>query len=106
MFRKKLVLVALVALLVLGLQSITQGSLIAGQGSKPAFVPNEVLVNFHAGITPSDIATFYAEHGLVEKKRLGARPGQVSRLRLVQVKPGRMNYPQPLHQYSGTRHTG
>ena len=65
MFRKKLVLVALVALLVLGLQSITQGSLVAGQSSKPAFVPNEVLVKFHAGVSPSEIATFYAKHGLV-----------------------------------------
>lgn len=51
MFRKKLVLVTLMALLVLGLQSITQGSLMAGQSLKPPFVVNQVLVNFQPGVT-------------------------------------------------------
>ena len=64
-----------------------------GRPEAPAFVDNQVLVNFQPGVTTADIATFYAKHDLVELQRLGAAPGRVSRLRLAQIKPGKMTDP-------------
>ena len=90
MIRRELVLVALIALLVLGLQSVMQPPVAADRGGKPPFVANEVLVNFQPGVSTADIATFYAKYGLLEMERLGAAPGDVSTLRLARAKPGKM----------------
>ena len=90
MIRRELVLVVfLIALLVLGLQSVMQPPVAADRGGKPPFVANEVLVNFQPGVSTADIATFYAKYGLLEMERLGAAPGDVSTLRLARAKPGK-----------------
>jgi len=46
-----------------------------------------VLVSFQPGVTTPNIATFYAEHHLVEKKRIVRGRNDDSRLRLAQVRP-------------------
>ena len=90
MIRRELVLVVLIALVVLGLQSVMQPPVAADRVGKPPFVANEVLVNFRSGVSTADIATFYAKYGLLEMKRLGAAPDAVSTLRLARAKPGKM----------------
>ncbi|MCH7620350.1 MAG: hypothetical protein IH870_00465, partial [Chloroflexi bacterium] len=91
MLKKILVLILIIAT-VLPILLAESDALEAARGRPlpPPFVANQVLVNFQPGVSTADIATFYAKHGLVEKERLGFGPGDAPRLRLVQVKPGKM----------------
>ena len=91
MIKKVLVLILIFATMLPSLFAETNALEAArGRPEPPPFVANQVLINFQPWISTADIATFYAKHGLVEREGLGARPGRVSRLRLAQVKPGKM----------------
>ena len=94
MLKKILVLILVFASLLPSLLSESDALEAArGRPLLPPFVANQVLVNFQPGVTTADIATFYAQHGLVEKERLAPAHGEASRLRLVHVKPGKMTDP-------------
>ena len=99
MIKKSLVLILIIATMLPSLLAESD-ALEAGRGrpepppepprvlpEPPPFAANQVLVSFQPGVTSPEIATFYAEHNLIEMKSVGRGPKDDSRLRLAQVRP-------------------
>ena len=85
-----MVLASILVLLALGIKLEGGAQVITSQSSGPPYVPDELLISFHQGVTPAQITAFYAQYGVVEKEDLDSDPNDDD----PEVKLGSVDLPE------------